>query len=73
MSKIPSLNGRVVISTLMKDGYFIVRQKGSHVRLHHANKKPVTVPHHSSIGKGLLKKILRDAELSISDFQKLLK
>ncbi len=72
MAKISVLSSRIVIKTLIKDGYFIVRQKGSHIRLHHLRKKPVTVPNHSSIGKGLLKKILRDSELSLLDFKKLL-
>ncbi|KKR60676.1 hypothetical protein A2643_02350 [Candidatus Nomurabacteria bacterium RIFCSPHIGHO2_01_FULL_39_220] len=73
MAQIPVLNSRVVIKTLIKAGYVVVRQKGSHIRLQHINKKPVTVPRHPLIGKGLLKKILRDSEISLFDFKKLLK
>jgi predicted RNA binding protein YcfA (HicA-like mRNA interferase family) len=60
------------MKALVKAGYVIVRQKGSHVRLQHPRKKPVTVPRHPLIGKGLLKKILRDSQISLSDFKKLL-
>jgi len=73
MTQIPVLSSRVVIKTLIKAGYVVVRQKGSHIRLHRTQRKPVTVPNHSSIGKGLLKKILRDSEISLLDFKKLLK
>ncbi|MFO8112613.1 MAG: type II toxin-antitoxin system HicA family toxin [Desulfosalsimonadaceae bacterium] len=50
----------------------IVRQKGSHVRLRHKDGRVTTVPCHSGqdIGKGLLRKIVRDTELSIDDLMK---
>jgi predicted RNA binding protein YcfA (HicA-like mRNA interferase family) len=72
MAKIPVLSSQIVIKTLVKAGYIVVRQKGSHIRLQHAERKPITVPRHPLIGKGLLKKILRDSEISSSDFKKLL-
>lgn len=60
---------------LQKVGYFVVRQKGSHIRLHNPDRKrkEITVPDYKMIGRGLLRKILREAELSISEFVKLLK
>jgi predicted RNA binding protein YcfA (HicA-like mRNA interferase family) len=51
---------------LIKDGWFAVSQSGSHVKLKH-NKKPglIIFPNHGSqeIGKGLEKKIRKDAGL----------
>jgi predicted RNA binding protein YcfA (HicA-like mRNA interferase family) len=51
---------------LMKDGWYPVSQKGSHVKLKH-DKKPGTIifPNHGSqeIGKGLERKIKKDAGL----------
>lgn len=73
MSKIPLVSGRKVVKVLARVGYEEVRQKGSHVRLHHCSKKPLTVPDHKILGKGLLRKILRDAEISLDDFKELLK
>jgi len=73
MSKIPLISGKSVVKTLEKIGYFIVRQRGSHIRLHHKDRWPITVPNHKVLGKGLLRKILRDAELTLNDFLKLLK
>ena len=57
---------------LQKLGYRVVRQRGSHIRLHGAGLKSLTVPRHTVIGRGLLRKILRDAELTTEEFMKLL-
>ena len=46
--------------------------EASHIRLHHATKKPLTVPRHKTLGTGLLRKLLRDAEITIEEFIKLL-
>ena len=51
---------------LKKDGWHIVRQKGSHVILKHKQKKgQLTVPFHGSkeVKKGLLNAILIKAEI----------
>jgi predicted RNA binding protein YcfA (HicA-like mRNA interferase family) len=49
-----------------KIGFYTVRQRGSHVRMKHDDNRVVTIPIHSGkiVGKGLLLKILRDADLS---------
>ena len=33
MSKVPSLNYEKVIKALQRDGWVVIRQKGSHIRL----------------------------------------
>lgn len=73
MSQLPIIAGRIAIKALLKLGYRVTRQRGSHVRLHHANKKPITVPDNKVLGKGLIRKILRDVEISVEDFIRLLK
>jgi predicted RNA binding protein YcfA (HicA-like mRNA interferase family) len=35
-------------------------------------KQPLTIPRHKTLGKGLIRKLLRDAELTIEEFLKLL-
>ena len=66
MPSLPVLSGRDLIRILTRKGFEVVRQRGSHVRLTHADGRVVTVPVHAGrdIGRGLLRKILRDAELS---------
>ena len=70
MTRLPSLSGRSVVKALAKMGYREVRQRGSHIRLWHEGKRSITVPDHKVIGRGLLKKILRDAEITVEEFSK---
>lgn len=75
MPKLPSLTAQELISALESIGFFIVRQKGSHVRMRHEDGRVVTIPIHAgkAIGKGLLLKILRDADLTKAELIDLLK
>jgi len=53
-------------------GYREVRQRGSHIRLSCPNRKSITIPDYKVIDKSLLRKILRDAELTTENFYKFL-
>lgn len=74
MSRLPVLRASELLQALKKAGFEVVRQRGSHARLRHPDGRVVTVPVHQSqdIGRGLLRKILRDAELSPDELQELL-
>jgi predicted RNA binding protein YcfA (HicA-like mRNA interferase family) len=74
MSRLPALKGREVIRALEKAGFGVVRQRGSHVRMEHVDGRVTTIPVHpgQDIGRGLLSKILRDAELTREAFLDLL-
>lgn len=75
MHRLPVLSSEKAIKCFEELGYEIVRQKGSHICLHHKyekNKKPLTIPNHKIIGKGLLRKLIRDAEISIDKFVEIL-
>ena len=53
---------------LKKDGWFEVRQSGSHVIMKHYEKKAqIVVPYHGGkeLPKGTLKSILKDSEIKI--------
>lgn len=66
MPGLPVLKAVELVRALENAGFQVVRQKGSHVRMKHPDGRVVTVPVHpgQDIGRGLLRKILRDAELS---------
>ena len=66
MPKLPNVTAQALIAALEKIDFLVVRQKGSHVRMKHEDGRVVTIPVHTGkdIGKGLLLKILRDADLS---------
>jgi predicted RNA binding protein YcfA (HicA-like mRNA interferase family) len=70
MSKLPVLKAQELIRILESTGFEVIRQKGSHVRMKHPDNRLVTIPVHpgQDIGRGLLRKILRDAELTRQEF-----
>ena len=69
----PVLSGDRLIKALAKDGWEAVRQRGSHVRLKKSGRRnALVVPLHREIKKGTLAGILRDAELTGDDLERLL-
>jgi predicted RNA binding protein YcfA (HicA-like mRNA interferase family) len=74
MSKLPRLNARQIIAVLEKAGFLLARQSGSHMIFKNPAGKRATVPYHASkdIHPKLLKSILREANLSVEDLEKLL-
>ncbi|MBI4297253.1 MAG: type II toxin-antitoxin system HicA family toxin [Chloroflexi bacterium] len=74
--RLPPLSGREVIVALEKAGYIIVRQRGSHIRMRclgDTARRPVTVPAHREVKPDLLRKIIRDADLTVEEFMELLR
>jgi len=68
--KLPVISGADLIRALGNFGYVAVRQKGSHVRLRHSTdpqRQPVTVPLHPEIAFGTLRRILRDATITVEE------
>ena len=67
---IPVLKPREVISILEGLGFENVRQRGSHVRLRHADGRVTTVPVHGGqdISPVLLRRIAKDIGLAVHDF-----
>ncbi|MCK9356628.1 MAG: type II toxin-antitoxin system HicA family toxin [Dehalococcoidia bacterium] len=74
MTRLPRVSGTDVVRALERDGFSVVRRKGSHAFLRHADGRTTVVPLHSgeTIGPGLLSKILRDAALDQERFERLL-
>lgn len=73
--RLPVVSRKDTIAALERVGYRIARRRGSHVRMRHpehSSRKPVTVPLHRELRRGLLRAILRDAALSREEFGKLL-
>lgn len=70
----PVVSGERLVKALGKDGWAVVRQRGSHVRLKKPGRKnALVVPLHKEIRKGTLGGILRDADLSADDLRHLLR
>lgn len=75
MTKVPSLSYEKVIAALKRDGWVVVRQRGSHIRLQKHTRTDVlkiTVPAHRPIKRSTLSHILKRAHLSVDKFLGLL-
>ena len=74
MSRQPRLRGREVLAALKKAGFVVIRTKGSHHFLKHADGRATVVPVHAGeqIGIGLFLKILGDVDLTREQFEEFL-
>lgn len=71
-SKLPVLRDRELIAILEKLGFKCTRKsRGSHFRFCHPDSRRTTVHKGKTIGKGLLRKILKDIDLSVEELDKL--
>ncbi len=72
--KLPLVDAKTLIKILVLKGYRQIRQSGSHVQFKDDLGTLITVPIHSGkdIGRGLLRKIIRDMELTRDEFISLL-
>ena len=74
-----------VVKALMRIGYVVNSQKGSHIVMRFADKQKyvslfgfrkndsmVVVPAHKPIGKGMLRTIIKEVDLSVDEFNELL-
>ncbi len=75
MSEIPSQSYYRIIRALQRDGWVVIRQKGSHIRLQKRIKDEnlkITVPAHIPVKRSTLAHILKQANLDLETFLKLL-
>ena len=73
MSKLPQVSGKNCLKALNKVGFFVKRQKGSHIIV--CRNDPfaeVVIPNHKTLDKGTLRAIIRQADLDVDEFIELL-
>lgn len=73
--KLPLLSGEKICKILNKLGFKEIRQRGSHKCFRHDDGRRTVVPIHPSkkIGKGLLRRIINEIQLSRNEFLDLVK
>ena len=73
--KLKPLPSEKIIKALQNLGFKIIRQKGSHVFLQHPDGRTTVVPVHKGedIGRGLLRKIIKDAKVTKEEFMAVVK
>jgi predicted RNA binding protein YcfA (HicA-like mRNA interferase family) len=75
VSKVPNLPYTQIIAALERDGWIVVRQRGSHIRLEKKFPDEVlklTVPAHKPVKRSTLAKILKQARIDLERFLDLL-
>ncbi len=73
MPKLPVVSGDECIAALQQLGYRVTRIRGSHAWLVCPGRAPIPVPKHRELGRGVLRKIIHTADISVEEFIKLLK
>jgi predicted RNA binding protein YcfA (HicA-like mRNA interferase family) len=74
--QLPIVSGRDAVRAFERLGYQVVRQRGSHIRLRHPSdpsKLPLTIPDHRTLKPGLLRGLIRDAQIEVQQFLDLLR
>lgn len=72
MSKLPILSSAQMSKILRHLGFSFIRQKGSHAYFKHSDGRATVVPIHKGedLGRGLIRSILRDVDLSPEEFER---
>jgi predicted RNA binding protein YcfA (HicA-like mRNA interferase family) len=73
MNKLPRISGRICLKALNKAGFSLRRQHGSHMILRRDEPfAQLVVPDHKELDRGTLRAIIRQADLTVEQFIKLL-
>ena len=74
MTSFPAVKGKDLIAALRGQGFTVIRIKGSHHFIRHADGRATVVPVHAgeTLGPGLLASILRDIKMTRDQLHKLL-
>ena len=75
MSKVPCLAYDQIVRALQRNGWVVVRQRGSHIRLQKhtiTETMKVTVPAHRPVKRSTLAHILKQAKLTVDELMDLL-
>jgi predicted RNA binding protein YcfA (HicA-like mRNA interferase family) len=69
MSRLPVCSGAEAIRAFERAGWKYDRQKGDHVMLFKPGVvRVLTVPLHKEVAKGTLRRLIRDAGLTVEEF-----
>lgn len=70
---LPIISGREAVRAFEKDGWVVIRQRGSHIiMVKEGIAANLAIPDHRELDRGLLRSLIRKADLSVAEFLKLL-
>ena len=69
MPQLPVLSGRETVRNFERFGWSVARQRGSHmVMTKPGEMATLSVPDHRTVAKGTLRRLIRDAGLTVGEF-----
>lgn len=74
MTRLPVISGRDAVKAFRKIGYELDHQTGSHMILRRRvyPYRRLTIPDHKELAKGALRALIREAGLTVEEFNDLL-
>ena len=73
MASLPVVSGQEAVRAFQKGGWVIARQRGSHIIMTKIGSiTALSVPNHSSLKRGLLRSLIRQAGITVDQFVGLL-
>ena len=71
--KPPLRSGKEIVRAFQRIGYYRVDQRGSHIKIRNDTTQiTLIIPDHKEVDRWTLKGILKDAEITVEEFMKLL-
>jgi predicted RNA binding protein YcfA (HicA-like mRNA interferase family) len=68
VARLPLISGDDFVKAMRNIGYVWDHTEGSHMILLHPSRGRLSVPRHKELGRGLLRALIRDADLSREEF-----
>jgi predicted RNA binding protein YcfA (HicA-like mRNA interferase family) len=68
MGLLSNISGKKAVKIFGKFGYVVDHQTGSHIILWHDSKPTLSVPNHKELAPGLLRSLIRQANISVDEF-----
>jgi predicted RNA binding protein YcfA (HicA-like mRNA interferase family) len=68
MGRLSNISGKQAVKIFEKCGYRLDHQTGSHQILWHPERSILSIPNHRELAPGLLRSLIRQAEMTVDDF-----
>jgi predicted RNA binding protein YcfA (HicA-like mRNA interferase family) len=72
MPSLPVVSGREAGKAFAKLGFMYDHHRGSHMIHYHHDGRHLSIPDHRELDRGLLRKLIRYADITVDEFVRLL-
>jgi predicted RNA binding protein YcfA (HicA-like mRNA interferase family) len=68
VARLPVVSGREAGEAFTKLGFVYDHHRGSHMIYYHPEGRHLSIPDHPELDRGTLRKLIRDAGITVEDF-----